>query len=300
MAFWRGELIKVIAQVKAIPSVEVSIHGADEATTPADADEFALADSANGFVLKKITWANIKVTLNAIYNWATVTHAATGKTTPAAADEFSIVDSAASNVIKKLTWANLKAAVYAPGGIDVVVADGGTGVSSLTAYALLAGGTTSTGPVQSLAGLGSATQVLTSNGAGALPTFQAIPAQGWAALGTITTTSGSSQALSGLTLTSYKFLRCYLNGVSGSNGVGSNITQNSRVIAILTAAAGAPSGILEIDLSTGASYFVTGGTTSTTATSGGGPSGVTTGSTSITFAISAGSFDAGSIAVYAI
>lgn len=63
---------------------------------------------------------------------------------------------------------------YTPGGADVAVADGGTGVSSLTAYALLAGGTTSTNPVQSLAGVGTSPQVLTSNGPGALPTFQTL------------------------------------------------------------------------------------------------------------------------------
>jgi len=56
---------------------------------------------------------------------------------------------------------------------DLVVADGGTGVSSLTAYAVLAGGTTSTGAVQTVSGLGTSGQVLTSNGAGALPTWQA-------------------------------------------------------------------------------------------------------------------------------
>jgi hypothetical protein len=61
---------------------------------------------------------------------------------------------------------------YFEGGTDVMVADGGTGVSSLTAYAPLFGGTTSTGPVQS-GTVGTAGQVLTSNGAGALPTFQA-------------------------------------------------------------------------------------------------------------------------------
>src|SRR5947207_552513 len=53
------------------------------------------------------------------------------------------------------------------------VTNGGTGVASTTAYALLAGGTTSTGALQSLAGVGTSGQVLTSNGAGALPTFQA-------------------------------------------------------------------------------------------------------------------------------
>jgi hypothetical protein len=52
-----------------------------------------------------------------------------------------------------------------------VVAGGGTGVGSLTAYAPLFGGTTSTGPVQS-GTVGTAGQFLVSNGAGALPTFQ--------------------------------------------------------------------------------------------------------------------------------
>lgn len=55
----------------------------------------------------------------------------------------------------------------------IAVASGGTGVSSNTAYAVLCGGTTSTNPVQSIASVGTAGQVLTSNGAGALPTFQA-------------------------------------------------------------------------------------------------------------------------------
>ena len=62
--------------------------------------------------------------------------------------------------------------IFRVGGADVPVADGGTGVSSLTAYAVVCGGTTSTGAVQSIASVGSAGQVLMSNGAGALPTFQ--------------------------------------------------------------------------------------------------------------------------------
>lgn len=52
------------------------------------------------------------------------------------------------------------------------VAGGGTGVASTTAYAVLCGGTSSTAALQSIAGLGTAGQVLTSNGAGALPTFE--------------------------------------------------------------------------------------------------------------------------------
>lgn len=56
--------------------------------------------------------------------------------------------------------------------IPVVVADGGLGVSSTTAYAVLCGGTTTTNPVQSIASVGTSGQALTSNGAGNLPTFQ--------------------------------------------------------------------------------------------------------------------------------
>lgn len=56
--------------------------------------------------------------------------------------------------------------------IDVSVANGGQGNSSLTAYAVLCGGTTTTNPVQPVASVGSFNQVLTSNGAGALPSFQ--------------------------------------------------------------------------------------------------------------------------------
>lgn len=55
----------------------------------------------------------------------------------------------------------------------LTVAAGGTGVTSATAYAVLTGGTTSTGALQSVASVGTSGQVLTSNGAGALPTFQA-------------------------------------------------------------------------------------------------------------------------------
>ena len=53
-----------------------------------------------------------------------------------------------------------------------VVAGGGTGLATLTAYELLAAGTTATGSLQQI-GIGSAGQVLTSNGAGALASFQA-------------------------------------------------------------------------------------------------------------------------------
>jgi hypothetical protein len=59
-------------------------------------------------------------------------------------------------------------------GVD----QGGTGLSTATAYSVVFSGTTSTGAFQASAGPGTATHVLTSNGAGALPTFQAPAASG--------------------------------------------------------------------------------------------------------------------------
>jgi hypothetical protein len=58
------------------------------------------------------------------------------------------------------------------------VANGGTGIATATAYSVVFAGTTSTGAFQAAAGPGTATHVLTSNGAGALPTFQAPAASG--------------------------------------------------------------------------------------------------------------------------
>lgn len=68
-------------------------------------------------------------------------------------------------------WAQVNVANGVIGTLPV--ANGGTGDASVTAYAVLCGGTTSTGAFQSIASVGTVGQVLTSNGPGALPTFQA-------------------------------------------------------------------------------------------------------------------------------
>jgi len=73
------------------------------------------------------------------------------------------------------------------------VANGGTGDSSLTAYTVLCGGTTSTGAIQSVASVGTSGYVLTSNGASALPTFQASG-------GGITTIDGDAGSVTGSTV----------------------------------------------------------------------------------------------------
>ena len=60
----------------------------------------------------------------------------------------------------------------------IPVTSGGTGIATTTAYSVVFSGTTATGAFQAAAGPGTATHVLTSNGAGALPTFQAPAASG--------------------------------------------------------------------------------------------------------------------------
>jgi len=56
------------------------VNAADSKTTPVDADELPLVDSASGFVLKKLTWANLK---SAIKTYLSGSSFPIGGTTPA-------------------------------------------------------------------------------------------------------------------------------------------------------------------------------------------------------------------------
>ncbi|MER9912796.1 hypothetical protein NKJ71_19410 [Mesorhizobium sp. M0050] len=105
MSFWRGELLKLIAQIKAIPTLGAAIHDATATTTPVDADEFPLASSADAFIVKKVTWANIKATFLAYFN-------GTAKATPINADRVWMGDSTASNAPVYSTWTQIKAALF--------------------------------------------------------------------------------------------------------------------------------------------------------------------------------------------
>lgn len=62
----------------------------------------------------------------------------------------------------------------------LTVGNGGTGAATFTAYAVICAGTTATGAFQNVVGLGTATQILTSNGPTALPTWQDAPTGGGA------------------------------------------------------------------------------------------------------------------------
>lgn len=58
-------------------------------------------------------------------------------------------------------------------GSTVTVPQGGTGIATTTAYAVMTAGTTNTGNMQNVSGVGSSTNVLISGGASALPAWGA-------------------------------------------------------------------------------------------------------------------------------
>lgn len=87
----------------------------------------------------------------------------------------------------------------------VAVTNGGTGVSTLTAYAPIFGGTTGTGAVQS-GTVGTAGQVLTSNGAGVLPTFQAPQVGAMTKISTQTASASATIDFTGLSSTYKKYI----------------------------------------------------------------------------------------------
>lgn len=82
--------------------------------------------------------------------------------------------------------------------LPVSVDKGGTGNATLTAYAVMLGGTSSTNPMQQVSGVGTSGQLLTSNGAGLPPSWQskgAFNVQVFTASGTYTPTTGTTRIL---------------------------------------------------------------------------------------------------------
>ncbi len=85
----------------------------------------------------------------------------------------------------------------------VSVPDGGSARVSSTAFAVICGGISSTAPHQSIASVGSANDVLTSNGVGALPTFQAAAGGGsWVHLASTTASNDASVVFDNTLITS--------------------------------------------------------------------------------------------------
>lgn len=137
--------------------------------TPSTAGKVLVSDGTN-WITSTPTFPNASATTRKIIvsdgtNWT-------------ASTETYAVPGSAGNVLRSdgTNWTAGKAVLTTDVTGTLPVANGGTGVASTTAYAVLCGGTTTTGALQSIASVGNSGEVLTSNGASALPTFQAAPA----------------------------------------------------------------------------------------------------------------------------
>jgi hypothetical protein len=121
-------------------------------------------------------------------------------------------------------------------------------------------------------------------------------------LGTITTTSGTSQSLSSLDLTPYKFLRLVVVAVSTNNAAWF-LELDGKQVSATDNAAGVQRGIIDIDLTDGtfsANLARAAFNTSAAAAPYSGDTDITTATTTVTVSASAGTFDNGSIRVYGI
>lgn len=101
----------------------------------------------------------------------------------------------------------------------VTVPQGGTGDASLTAYAVLTGGTTSTAPVQSVSGVGTAGQVLQSNGASALPTWTTAATTGaWTLIRTATASASANITFTSSDITGFSEYVVIFNSINNATG----------------------------------------------------------------------------------
>jgi hypothetical protein len=162
--------------------------------------------------------------------------------------------------------------------LPVTVPNGGTGLTSLTPYAIMCGGTGSAANMQQVASLGSGGQLLTSQGSGALPTWTNPPSTSGVIIGF--NSYGSSQTItipSGAT----KGWVWLVGGGAGGNSSNSG---------------GSGAGLLKLltGMTSGNTLSLTvGGAGSNASNTGGGSSSLSSGSQSIT-TLTAGGGNAGS------
>lgn len=156
---------------------------------------------------------------------------------------------------------------------------------------------------------GTGITITNGDGVSGNPTISA-SADTYTLLGTITTTSGTSQTLSGLTLTSYTALFLEFNGVGSSSSLTNyNLRLTSTTGPQISNNNGGSGtrwyGFTEIMLNSGifASSLASSAATAPLGSGAGtyaGDCDITTASTSVTVALSNNSFNAGSVRVYGV
>jgi hypothetical protein len=162
--------------------------------------------------------AGTATALQMLQSGASTTPAWSTTTWPATTTINRILYSSAASVISEITTGNNGVLITSAGGIPsissiipnatqdnitrlgtitsgvwngtaITVGNGGTGNTTFTAFSVICAGTTATGIFQNVVGVGSSGNVLTSNGAGALPTWQTSTG------GTVTSVSGTTNRI---------------------------------------------------------------------------------------------------------
>jgi hypothetical protein len=155
-------------------------------------------------------------------------------------------------------------------------------------------------------GAGTSGQALVSGGAGA-PTWSTISSGGMTLLGTLTTTSGTTQTLSSLTLTSYNYILIDYYNIGATTTGWVYVKGNAGANAIITANANQPSGLFGkavINLSN--SFVIFDSVAGTIGTVSGGAVGtgetsVSTSTTSLVFSpTGVGTFNKGVVKIYGV
>ena len=236
-----------LATTSQIPSFPLSLANGGTAANLAASTGGIVYSGASAFaVLSGTSTANqiLMSGSSAAPSWSTATY----PTTTTAND---ILYSSATNTIGQISTANNGVLITSSGGVPSIsstlpsavqgnitstgtiasgtwngsavgVAYGGTGNTSTTAYAVLCGGTTSTGALQPIASVGTSGQVLTSNGAGALPTFQAASGGGGnlVYIATATASNSASLAFTNVFSSTYsQYLFVFNQVLAATNGV---------------------------------------------------------------------------------
>lgn len=109
--------------------IDVAHHAAPSKTTPVDADEVAIADSASSFAFARLTFLNLRNQLFTLFG--AMIAAATGKTVPVGGDFMVLADSAAGNATKQVSLTNL----FGNFGAPTIYATIGPQINTTTAKA---------------------------------------------------------------------------------------------------------------------------------------------------------------------
>lgn len=135
-------------------------------------------------------------------------------------------------------------------------------------------------------------------------TAQAIAAQsGTVLLGTLTTTSGTTQTLPGLTLTDYNQLLFEFNAVSHNNGTSQTVSLGAGAVMSGVSASDALNGQVWVSLWSGIASPTLARSALPTSPSNNqnvAQTGYSTATTSVSISVSAGPFDGGSVRVYGV